>query len=184
MKPSTGRTAEDAPPDDVPPTPPKKPPDVEMEDIEEFPDDEVRPTNSKDANDDAETVLKPAVDDPLPEEPIPPDDENCRNLKFNKEGENMYKFDKLCDKYKSIFSKMEGDLGKTNLLYHSIELTHQNPVYTPNYKALHRTFRKQLTVRQRSILPMALFVSRRVHTAPPSCLYARSMVVGDTVPTQ
>ena len=47
----------------------------------------------------------------------------------------MTKFGNLCDKYNMIFSKTEGDLGKTNLLYHGIELTHQNPVYTPNYKA-------------------------------------------------
>ena len=135
-------SANEIPPDDVPQTLPKKPPDVEMENVEEFPEDEAQPMCSINPEDEGETILQPVVDDPPPEDPptAPPDDESCRNLKFNKEGcifegENMTRFDDLCDKYDMIFSKTEGDLGNTGLFYHGIELTHQNPVYAPNYKA-------------------------------------------------
>ena len=129
---------DDVPPDDVPPLVPKKPPDVEVEDIEEFPDDEARPTSPLDP-DDEETILKSVVKDPPPPEPDELKGE-AKTLQINKEGcifseENSRKFDELCDRYSMIFSKTEGDLGKTTLLYHAIELNHQNPVYTPNYKA-------------------------------------------------
>ena len=39
-KPFSEPTAEETPPVEVPPTAPKKPPDVEVEDVEEFPGDE------------------------------------------------------------------------------------------------------------------------------------------------
>ena len=142
-----------------PPTEVPKP--VAMETIEEYPEDEARPTNNFEAADGREDVIleeielekdpKPpdysATNDFLPtKDPIPdlceesPDEEGKEaEFKINLEGcvfegEMRERFIKLCEKYDCIFSKSEKDLGKTDMYYHGIDLTTERPIYTPNYR--------------------------------------------------
>ena len=144
---------------------------IEVETLEEEPDDERKPTNNFGPGEAGERILAEMErndgDDSIPpdgDNSIPPDgddsgppdlvdvdgEDDLRDaddpgydpppvLKPNLngcvfKGENLKKFEALCEKYDSIFSKSEKDLGLTKLLYHSIELKTDRPIYTPNYK--------------------------------------------------
>ena len=162
----------DPPPDEVFIAPPTEIPKeaVTMETMDEYPDDEAQPTGNFAEGEDPEDVILEEVekeeDRKPPDIPIFPSSEEpgktCEDPSEEKaekkgdefeinfvgcvfQGENREKFKRLCEKYDCIFSKSEKDLGKTDMYYHSIDLTTERPIYAPNYRTVPPHVQKDIT---------------------------------------